>query len=260
MENRDYRALLVSQTDAVCTLTLNRPARRNALSAGLVNELLYALEDAHADASVRVIVLTGAGDSFCAGGDFSQMSGEERGLLEVKGGFPELLLALLNATKPTVARVNGHALGGGLGLVAACTFAVAAEGAQLGTPEIRVGLFPFMILAVLERVVSRRRLTELSLSGERLSAAQGTSLGLLSQAVPAAELDRAVLHYTELVTSKSPKTIELGLRALRDSEGLPVEQQLPLLSERLMEALGTEDAQEGLRAFLEKRAPVWTGR
>ncbi|MBX3182272.1 MAG: enoyl-CoA hydratase/isomerase family protein [Polyangiaceae bacterium] len=260
MENRDYQALLVSQSGAVCTLTLNRPARRNALSAGLVNELLHALEDAHADPSVRVIVLTGAGDSFCAGGDFSQMSGEEQGLLEVKGGFPELLLALLDTTKPIVARVNGHALGGGLGLVAASTFAVAAESAQLGTPEIRVGLFPFMILAVLGRVVSRRRLTELFLSGERLSAAQGVSLGLLSQAVPAAELDAAVAHYTELVTSKSPKTIELGLRALRDSEGLRVEEQLPLLSERLMLALGTEDAQEGLRAFLEKRPPVWVGR
>lgn len=260
MEKRDYRALLVSQAGPVCTLTLNRPARRNALSAGLVNELLYALEDAHTDPSVQAIVLTGAGEIFCAGGDFSQMSGEEPGLLEVKGGFPELLLALLNVTKPVVARVNGHALGGGLGLVAACTFAVGVHGAELGTPEIRVGLFPFMILAVLERVVGRRRLTELFLSGERLSAAAAAQLGLLSRAVDKEELDAAVAHYTSLVTSKSPKTIELGLRALRDSEGLRVEEQLPLLSQRLAEALGTEDAQEGLRAFLEKRSPRWVGR
>lgn len=261
MEKRAYKLILVEARAGVCTLTLNRPERRNAIGAVMANELLYALDDAHVDTDVRCVVLTGAGQAFCAGGDFSQMTGQgDADALPPKGDYKDLLLALLNTTKPVLARVNGHAMGGGLGLVAASTFAVASSEAKLGTPEINVGLFPYMIMAVLERLVGRRRLTEMFLSGERMSAAQAAELQLVNRAVPPEQLDAAVAEYTRMICDKSPKSIELGLRAMRETEGLTLEQKLPLLSQRLLETLATEDAQEGLMAFLQKREPRWKGR
>jgi enoyl-CoA hydratase/carnithine racemase len=258
MQERPYQAIVVALTGGVCSITLNRPERRNAIGPQMVNELLYALEDAHGDAEVRSIVITGAGKAFCAGGDFVQMSGGEE--LPPKGEYKDLLLALVRTEKPTVARVNGPAMGGGLGIVAACTFAVAASDARLGTPEVDVGLFPFMILAVLERVMPRRRLVEMMLGGEKLSAEQALRDGLVNRVVAPEELDAAVKHYTDLVASKSPSTLKLGLRAMADAEPLSLAEKIPLLSERLTECIGTEDAREGLTAFLQKRAPVWTGR
>jgi enoyl-CoA hydratase/carnithine racemase len=147
-----------------------------------------------------------------------------------------------------------------VGLVASCTFAVASLDAKLGTPEINVGLFPFMILAVLERVMPRRRLVEMMLAGERLSAEEAARVGLVNRAVPAGELDAAVQVYVDLVESKSPLTMRLGLRALRDTDELGLAEKLPVLSERLAECLGSNDAREGLMAFFEKREPRWKGR
>ena len=170
MIDRGYATIRVAASDGVATLTLSNPARKNAIGPVMVNELLHALADAEADPEVRVVVLTGAGDAFCAGGDFAQMTGGAGGkdALPPKGDYADLLLAMTRATKPIVARVNGHAMGGGLGLVAASHFAVAQRGAKLGTPEINVGLFPMMIMAVLQRVVPRRRLLEMMLFGERM--------------------------------------------------------------------------------------------
>jgi enoyl-CoA hydratase/carnithine racemase len=251
----------MASSDGIATITLNRPDRRNAIGAVMTNELLWALEDATADESVRSIVITGAGKAFCAGGDFAQMTGGGDGTeLSPKGDFKDLMLALFYAEKPVIARVNGHAMGGGLGLVAASTFAVASMSAKLGTPEIDVGLFPFMIYAVLERVMSRRRLVEMMFSGARLTAEEAAEAGLVNKAVPDEQLDEAVAHYTKLIASKSPSTVRLGLRALRDTDGLSVPDKLPILSDALAKCLATDDAREGLMAFLEKRQPTWSGR
>jgi enoyl-CoA hydratase/carnithine racemase len=262
MQARPYQAIVAALSDAGClTLTLNRPEKRNAIGSQMVNELLWALADAHADEAVRSIVLTGAGKTFCAGGDFAQMTGgESADQLPLKGDYKDLLLALWRTTKPVIARVNGHALGGGLGLVAASTFAVASTDAQLGTPEINVGLFPFMIMAVLGRVMPRRRLVEMMLSGERLSAEQAAAVGLLNKAVPPGELDAEVRRIATQIAAKSPSTIRLGLEALRDTEELSIDDKLPMLSARLGACLATDDAREGLMAFLEKREPKWSGR
>ncbi len=259
-EARAYRTVVVTTQGPVTTFTLNRPERRNAIGAAMANELLWALEDALAAQEIRCIVLTGAGEAFCVGGDFQQLSGGEQDALASKGGYPELLLALWRSSKPLIARVNGHALGGGLGLVAACHFAVASAEAKLGTPEVNVGLFPFMIYALLERLVPRRRLLEMMLGGEKWSAVEAEQVGLLSRVVPPAELDAAVQRYVTLVTSKSGSTMALGLRAMADVEGLELDEKLRLLEARLFECLGTEDAREGLSAFLQRRPPVWTGR
>ncbi|MSP25840.1 MAG: enoyl-CoA hydratase [Myxococcales bacterium] len=242
------------------TVTLNNPARRNALGPAMVNELLYALEDSLLDDGVRSVVLTGAGSAFCAGGDFAALSHDDADALPPKGDYALLLRAMLSAHKPIIARVNGHAMGGGLGLVAAAHFAIAASSAKLGTPEIDVGLFPMMIMAVLRRHVPSRRLTELMLLGQKLEAAEAMALGIVGRVVPLEELDAAVAELTTAIAKKSPITVKLGLEAMSASEDLGLDEALPMLRDRLAGCLATEDAHEGLTAFLEKRAPVWRGK
>ncbi|AUX30197.1 MULTISPECIES: enoyl-CoA hydratase/isomerase family protein [Sorangium] len=245
----------------VLRLTLNNPGRKNAIGPAMVNELLRALEAGMADAAVRCVVLTGAGDAFCAGGDFAQLTGAEGAPApEPKGDYADLLLAMANASKPIVARVNGHALGGGLGLVAASHVAIAARGAKLGTPEIDVGLFPMMIMAVLQRHVSRRRLLEMMLLGQRLDADEAAQCGLLNRVVEPGALDAAVDEVTRAIAAKSPIAVRLGLEAFAAQDDLDLESALPLLRERLAGCLATDDAREGLMAFLEKRQPRWSGR
>ena len=261
MNSFTYSLLLVTEDGPTRTITLNNPARKNAIGPVMVNELLWALSDALESHETRSIVLTGAGDAFCAGGDFGQMtSGAGTSELPPKGDYADLLLALVNSTKPVIARVNGHAMGGGLGLVAASHFAIGARGAKLGTPEINVGLFPMMIMAVLQRVMPRRRLVSMMLLGERLEADEAVTAGLLGKAVDAADLDAAVKQLTDSIASKSPVATRLGLQALAAQDDLDLETALPLLRERLAGVLATDDAREGLMAFLEKRTPKWTGK
>ncbi len=259
---RLYARIRVADAGSVRTVTLFNPERRNAIGPQMVSELLYAFDDAHADEDIRAVVLTGEGKAFCAGGDFAQMSGgnADGPALPPKGDYADLLLAMTRTEKPIVARVNGPAMGGGLGLVAASTFAVAETGATLGTPEINVGLFPMMIMAVLTRIVPRRKLLEMMLFGQKLSADQALALGLVNRVVPAEELDAAVQTITDDIAKKSPVTVALGLQAFAAQEDLDLETALPLLREKLGECLATDDAREGLMAFLEKRPPVWTGR
>jgi enoyl-CoA hydratase/carnithine racemase len=258
---REYTAIRAELVGSVLTLTLHNPARKNAIGPVMVNELLHALSDAADDAAVRVVVITGAGDAFCAGGDFAQMTGGADAVaLPHKGDYADLLLAMTRSPKPIVARVNGHAMGGGLGLVAASHFAVASRAAKLATPEINVGLFPMMIMAVLQRILSKRRLLEMMLFGERLSADQAATIGLVNQAVDAADLDAAVKKITDSLSARSSSTVRLGLEAFAAQADLDLESALPLLRDRLAGVLATDDAREGLMAFLEKRTPVWTGK
>ncbi|MDB4934053.1 MAG: Enoyl-CoA hydratase [Labilithrix sp.] len=262
---RLYAKIRVTDAGAdtgVRLVTLHNPERRNAIGPQMVSELLYALDDAHADEDIRTVVLTGEGKAFCAGGDFAQMTGSaaDGPALPHKGDYADLLLAMTRTEKPIVARVNGPAMGGGLGLVAAATFAIADVDASLGTPEINVGLFPMMIMAVLARVVPRRELLSMMLLGAKMTGERAAQIGLVNRAVPAAELDAAVNEITGAIASKSPLTVGLGLRAFAAQDDMDLEKALPMLRDRLAECLGTEDAREGLMAFLEKRPPVWKGR
>jgi enoyl-CoA hydratase/carnithine racemase len=258
---REYGRIKVGRESGIETITLSNPAKRNAIGPRMTNELLWALDDSRAADEVRAIVLTGEGKAFCSGGDFAEMtSGGFETALPHKGDYADLLLALVRSDKPIVARVNGHAMGGGLGLVAASTFAVASTEAKLGTPEIDVGLFPMMIMAVLARHVPRRRLLEMMLFGEKFSAEEAARLGLVNRAVAPGELDAEVKRITDAVASKSPSTVRLGLRAFAAQDDMDLEAALPMLRGRLAECLATDDAREGLMAFLEKRTPKWTGK
>ncbi len=258
---RDYRRIHVERGGGVETIRLSYPQRRNAIGPSMTNELLWALEDARAADDVRSIVLTGEGKAFCAGGDFAEItSGHVDSTVPHRGDYADLLLALCNSDKPVVARVNGDAMGGGLGLAVASTFAVASTSARLGTPEIEVGLFPLMILAVLTRHVPRRRLLEMALLGERVGAAEAARVGLINRAVAPDQLDTEVKKITDSIAAKSAMTVRLGLRAFAAQDDMDLEQALPFLRDRLIECLATDDAREGLMAFLEKRPPRWTGK
>jgi enoyl-CoA hydratase/carnithine racemase len=257
---RSYERINVSRDGGVETITLSYPQRRNAIGPRMMSELLWALEDARAADDVRSIVMTGEGKAFCAGGDFAEITANlADSMLPRKGDFADLLLALCTSDKPVVAKVNGDALGGGLGLAAASTFAVASTEATFGTPEIDVGLFPMIIMAVLARHVPRRRLLEMALYGERFGAKEAARLGFVNRAVDPDQLDAEVKKITDAIASKSPVAVRLGLRAFAAQDGLDLPRALPMLSERLAECLATDDAREGLMAFLEKRPPRWKG-
>jgi enoyl-CoA hydratase/carnithine racemase len=260
---RAYERIRVVRDAGVETITLAYPQRRNAIGPRMTNEILWAFDDAVAADEVRSIVLTGEGGAFCSGGDFGEMAaggGASDGGLAPKGDYADLMLALVRGEKPSIAKVNGIAFGGGLGLAAACTFAVASLEAKLGTPEIDVGIYPMMIMGVLARHVPRRRMVEMSLLGQKFSAEEAVRLGLLNRAVPAAELDAEVRKITDAIASKSPVTVRLGLKATAAQEGLGLDESLPMLRARLGEVLATDDCREGLMAFFERRPPRWTGK
>jgi enoyl-CoA hydratase/carnithine racemase len=261
-----YSEILYEVRGAIARVTLNRPEKRNPLGPTTIGELLHALEAAKADDAVRVIVLTGAGKVFSAGGDLSSM-GSGGTPLQATGGaatrpgtFVDLNLALTRVGKPTIAMVNGHALAGGLGLVVACDAAIAADDAQLGTPEINVGLWPMMIMATIFRNVPRKRGLELIMTGDKISAAEAERIGLITRAVPHAELEAAVDALAQKLASKSPAILKLGLEAFYRVQDMELEPALLHLQQQLVAVLATEDAREGLTAFLEKRAPNWKGR
>lgn len=261
METRAFRTIRVELADSVATLTLNKPERKNPLGTEMVNELCYALDDCREASEVRVIVLTGAGNAFSAGGDLQQMiRGDAEAVLPHRGDYAELLLRFPKLGKPTIARIPGVAMAGALGLIASCDFAIACESAKLGTPEIKRGLFPMMIMAVLRRVVSRRRLLEMVLLGETISAREAERIELVSKAVSNDQLDREVAELASKLAAQSPSAMRLGLSAFHAQADQDLETALPFLRDELVKILGTEDAREGVMAFLEKRAPKWIGR
>ena len=245
-------------------IVINRPERRNALNEEVVNELISAFEAAQADNSCRVIVLTGAGDrAFCAGGDLK--AGADGGPFTGDISQPEHFIIRLfrlmeNCNKPIIARVNGHALGGGSGLVCACDIAVMAETAKIGTPEVKIGLFPMMIVPQMIRVIPRRRLLEMYITGELWTAAQALEYGIVNYVTAPDELDAKVGELAGLIVERSPTAVRLGKYAYHAMQDMTIEQQYRFAETMLPRVAMTEDAREGFNAFLEKRKPNWTGK
>lgn len=258
-----YEALLYETVDGVATIIINRPERRNALSWAVITELRAAFAAAKGDPDVRAVVLTGAGEkAFCAGADLATMSGSES-YLEVhhaRGELAQLFRDMWDLGKPIVARVRGFALAGGFGLALACDLVVAADDAQFGTPEIDVGLWPFMITVPLLRAMPQKKALELMLTGRRVGAAEAAEIGFVNRVVPVVELDAAADELAASLAAKSPAVMKLGLDSFYAVCDQPADDALRLLHALLTITTGTDDAAEGLAAFAQKRAPNWRGR
>ena len=255
--------VLVEVAQGIARIMVNRPERRNALSWEVIRELRAALARCRTDDAVRVIVLTGAGDkAFCAGADLGGMAEGDGHLAlhEGRGELAELFRDLWDLGKPTIARVRGYALAGGMGLALACDLVVAADDAQFGTPEIDVGLWPFMITVPLLRSLSPRKALELMMTGRRIDAAEAERLGIVNRVVPVDLLDAEVDALAADLAAKSPVVMRLGRTSFYAVVDQAADEALRYLHGQLTVATGTEDAAEGIAAFAEKRPPVWTGR
>jgi enoyl-CoA hydratase/carnithine racemase len=244
------------------TITIDEPERRNPLSTATMSELLASTRRAIDDDQVRVIVYTGAGDkAFSAGGDLSSgFVDDPIGLHGARGAMADLFRTMWRAGKPTIARVNGHALAGGFGLAVACDITIAADDVKLGMPEIKIGLWPMMITVPVQRAVGAKAALELMMTGRLIDAAEALSMGAVTRVVPRAELDTAVDQVVGLVTAHSPAVMMLGRDAFYEVVGMSHDVAFDRLQTGLTEVSLTMDSQEGIRAFIEKRDPIWAGR
>jgi enoyl-CoA hydratase/carnithine racemase len=258
-----FEALLYDVADGVATVTINRPERRNALSWTVMTELRGAFALAKADAEVRVVVLTGAGDkAFCAGADLTGMA-EGAGwaaLHDARGELARLFREMWDVGKPIVARVRGYALAGGFGLALACDMVVASDDSQFGTPEIDVGLWPYMITVPLVRSMPPKVALELMMTGRRVGAEEAQRIGFVNQVVPVDKLDGAVAALAATLAAKSPAIMKLGRDSFYAVWDQAADDALRLLHPLLTITANTEDAAEGITAFAEKRTPNWRGR
>jgi len=249
-------------TDAVATVTIDDPERRNPLSIETMGQLTDAMHRTATDLDVRVVVLTGAGDrAFSAGGDLS--GGFVDSPLpdhQSRGVLADLFRAMRLNPKPIIGRINGVALGGGFGVAAACDITIAADHAKFGTPEINLGLWPMMISTVLLPLAPRKQLLEMMLVGRVIDAIEARELGIVTRVVPAVDLDAAVLGIVDELRSKSPAAIALGKSSFYAMEGMDLDTALDYLHIGLTAVSFTEDAAEGVQAFLEKRPAKWKGR
>jgi enoyl-CoA hydratase len=255
--------VLYSVTDGVATLTLNDPATRNSLSAELIGGLIAGLQRARDEEVVRCVVLASSHEKvFSSGANLGGFSGEVPLVHKHFGteGLLTLLRLIGSLGKPTICAARGHVLAGALGVALACDLVIASEQATFGTPEINVGVFPFMIMALIYRNVPRKKVNELLLLGERQSAEQALSAGIVNKVVPDAEFDAAVADWAGKLAAKSPLIMRLGKEAMRRQLDMPLDDALDYLRAQLSLALSTEDVVEGVSAFFEKREPQWKGR
>ncbi len=260
----DSEAVRYDARGPAAWLTIDREDRRNALSDDVIEGLLAGLERASSADRVRAVVVTGAGErAFCAGGDLGGNLGPNEGRVQShdrRGAVAALLRTIATHPQPVIARVGGVALAGGFGLMLACDLVVAADDVEVGTPEVNLGLWPYMISAVLSRNLPRKVMTEMMMTGRRYSAAEAERWGMVNRVVPRAELDAAVGQLVDEVASKSPLILRLGKESLFRSQDMPFDQALAYLQAMLTVNLESEDVAEGISAFLQKRKPEWKGR
>lgn len=254
--------LLYQVKDGTAFMTINRESRRNAISQDMITAFLDYLDRADQDEEVRAVCITGAGErAFCAGADLAvtlAVEGEER--LSGPRNYAELLKNMAHFGKSLVARVNGPCLAGGLGLMLSCDIVIARNDAFFCTPEVNVGIFPMMIGALLYRNVGRKKAMDMVLTGRRVPAPEAESMGLITRAVEPERLDDEIRETLKLLTSKSPVGNRIGKEAFWEMSEMPFEKAVDYLCDALGRVISTEDAKEGMMAFIEKREPKFKGK
>jgi len=259
VNNMDNSGFLYSVDNHVARMTINRESKRNAITPDTITNFLTALEDAKKSDDVRVICLTGAGEKvFCAGADLSKTMNKDN--TAIFKNYAKLISTLATFPKPTVARVNGHCLAGGIGLMLGCDIVITKQSATFSTPEVNVGLFPMMIGALIFQNVPRKKAMEMILLGKKMSAAKAMEIGLVTRIVPEKNFDAQVESVLTALCQKSPLGIELGKQAFAKAEDMPLEDAVQMLAGKLEEVAATQDAKEGIAAFLEKRQPIFSGK
>ena len=249
--------------DGVATITLNDPDTRNALSVELLGGLYEAFEVARAEDRVRCVVLASSHErTFSSGANLGGFAADEALVHKHFGTerFVSLFKLIGELGKPTICKARGHVLAGALGIALCCDLIVASEEASFGTPEINIGAFPFMIMALIYRNVPRKKANELLLLGERWDAHSALAAGIVNRVVPDDELDVLVADWAAKLAGKSPVIMRLGKEAMRRQMDMPLDDALDYLRAQLTLALSTEDIVEGVTAFFEKRDPIWKGR
>ncbi|MGP3930169.1 enoyl-CoA hydratase-related protein [Nonomuraea sp. KM88] len=245
----------------VATITLDSPPNRNALSVRLLGELRERLDRALAEPAARVIVLTATGKVFCSGADIKeQRAADGKPDAPVTASFPEILTLIWESPKPVICRLNGTARAGGLGLVAACDFAVAPVTASFAFTEVRLGVVPAMISVPVLRRLDPRAAAEYFLTGEVFDAARAAEIGLISKAVPEEELDAAVAHYADLLIKGAPEALALTKQLVRQVPAMSFPEGLRQMTTLSAERFTSEEGQEGIAAYMEKRPPTWATR
>jgi enoyl-CoA hydratase/carnithine racemase len=254
-------AVLFETRGSAFWITINRPEKRNAINADVVAGIAEGFTRADADANVRAIVLTGAGDkAFCAGGDLQPGAGFVFDHAKPNQAYADLLRQAVGASLPTIARVNGLCMAGGMGLLAMTDMAVASETALFGLPEVKVGVFPMQVLSLLQRLAPPRIVREWCLTGEPFDARTAQTWGLVNHVAPADTLDEKINGLVARLADKSPTAIRHGKYAMRALAAMSFEEGLAYAESAIATVAMTADAKEGLAAFNEKRKPVWTGR
>ena len=257
-----FETLEIEHSGRVATIWMNRPAVFNAFDEQLIDELHAACRELDADRSVRVVVLAGRGKHFSAGADLNWMRraaafGEAENLADARR-FAGMLRALSEMSKPTIARVQGAALGGGTGLTAACDMAIAADDAQFSTSEVRFGIIPAVISPFVLRAVGPRHALRIFQSAERIDAARALAMGLVGEVVPAAELDAAVARLTEQLVSCAPDAQKAAKDLIAAVDGRPIDDAVSEeTARRIARRRATAEAKDGIAAFLDKRPPAW---
>ena len=255
LEGLDFKTILLDIKNNIMTITLNRPEKKNALNNVMMNELNYALAYAKQESSIRVVVVAAEGNVFCAGADLTRTKSESN-VPQLKNNN-DISLSLRHLYKPVICKIQGSVYAGALLIVSNSTHAIAVKEAEFSAPEIHRGLWPFMVMAGLFRVMPKRAGLDFIMRGQPIDASKAEKFGLINQSVNKEHLDETVNSLAKELASLAPETMQFGLEAYEKQDSKSFNEALPYLQEQIAKCFEGKDAKEGISAFLEKRKPNW---